>query len=141
LIGGYGISLILCRIGPRLHIFDQVAIETIALHIIDYDNEVIFVSAILAGWLMDLLSWLLTSIKDTISKIVIIFLITSIMAFTNLHHSIIGNIEVFSGLISSSKIRITDYLTFQSLALLGNAVGGFVFVGLFKYRTFIAGII
>jgi len=102
---------------------------------------VIFVSAILAGWLMGLLSFLLTSTKDTISKIVIIFLITSIMAFTNLHHSIIGNIEVFSGLISSSKIRITDYLTFQSLALLGNAVGGFVFVGLFKYRTFIAGII
>jgi formate/nitrite transporter FocA (FNT family) len=63
------------------------------------------------------------------------------MAFTNLHHSIIGNIEVFSGLLVSSQIKFVDYLIFQSMALVGNAIGGFVFVGLFKYRTFVASII
>jgi len=141
MIGGFLISLILIWVGPHLHIFDIVAMETIALHIIDYNAEVILVSAILAGWMMGLLSWLLTSSKDTLSKIIIIFLITSIMAFTNLHHSIIGNIEVFSGLLVSSQIKFVDYLIFQSMALVGNAIGGFVFVGLFKYRTFVASII
>ncbi|MEO6232692.1 MAG: formate/nitrite transporter family protein [Ferruginibacter sp.] len=141
MIGGFLISLVLLWIGPQLHIFDKVAVEKIAVHITDYSAQVIFVSGIFAGWLMGLLSWLLTSTKDTISKIVIIALITSIMAFTNLHHSIIGNIEVFSGLISSAKITFNDYTIFQVMALLGNAVGGFVFVGLFKYRSFIAGVV
>jgi len=141
MIGGFVISFLLLWIGPHLHIFDKEAVEKIAVHITGFSGHVIFVSGILAGWLMGLLSWLLTSTKDTISKIVIIALITSVMAFTNLHHSIIGNIEVFSGLVSSAKITLSDYLIFQTMALSGNAVGGFVFVGLFKYRTFVAGVI
>ena len=141
MLGGFFISFVLLWIGPQLHIFDAEASEKIALHIIDFSAPVIFVSAILAGWLMGLLSWLLTSTKDTISKIVIIFLVTSIMAFTSLHHSIIGNIEVFAGMVSSSKISFGDYAVFQLMALAGNAVGGFVFVGLFKYRSFVAGVI
>ena len=127
-------------IGPQTHIFNKEEVEKIAVHISSFSGEVIFASGILAGWLMGLLSWLLTSTKDTISKIVIIALITSIMSFTNLHHSIIGNIEIFSGLISSSKITFGNYLLFQTMALSGNAIGGFVFVGLFKYRSFTAGL-
>ncbi len=141
MLGGFVIALVLLWIGPQLHIFDTTAVEKIAVHITGFGAHVIFVSAILAGWLMGLLSWLLTSTKDTISKIVIIALITSIMAFTNLHHSIIGNIEVFAGMVSSSKISFGDYAIFQTMALAGNAVGGFVFVGLFKYRSFVAGVI
>lgn len=141
MIGGFVISFLLLWIGPQLHIFDKEAVEKIAIHLTGFSGHVIFVSGILAGWLMGLLSWLLTSTKDTISKIVIIALVTSVMAFTNLHHSIIGNIEVFSGLVSSAKITVSDYLIFQTMALSGNAVGGFVFVGLFKYRTFVAGVI
>lgn len=140
LIGGYIIAAILIWIGPRLGIFDHTAIANIARHISHYDAEVILVSGILAGWMMGLLSWLLTSSTDTISRIVIIFLITSIMAFTGLHHSIIGNIEVFSGMVVSAEITIPDYLKFESLALLGNAVGGVVFVALFKYGSFVTSI-
>ncbi len=140
MIGGFIITLILVWIGPQLHIYNEEAFEKIALHVVDYSGHVILISAILAGWLMGLLSWLLTSTKDTISKMLIIALITFVLAFTGLHHSIIGNIEVFAGLITSPKISFGDYATFQSLALLGNAIGGFVFVGLFKYRTFVAGV-
>lgn len=141
MIGGFVISFVLIWIGPQLHIFNKEDVEKIAVHITDFSGNVIFASGILAGWLMGLLSWLLTSTKDTISKIVIIALITSIMSFTNLHHSIIGNIEVFSGLVSSAKITFSSYVLFQAMALSGNAVGGFVFVGLFKYRSFRAGVI
>jgi formate/nitrite transporter FocA (FNT family) len=141
ILGGFVISIVLLWIGPQLHIFNKEDVEKIAVHISSFRGEVIFASGILAGWLMGLLSWLLTSTKDTISKIFIIALITSIMSFTNLHHSIIGNIEIFSGLISSSKITFNNYLLFQTMALSGNAIGGFVFVGLFKYRSFTAGLI
>jgi len=137
LIGGYIIAFLLVWIGPRLEIFDLTTIEKIALHVTDYNKIVIFVSAILAGWLMGLLSWLIAASKSTFSRIVLIFMITAVLAFTGLHHSIVGNVEVFAGLISSPAITITHYLIFIFLALFGNALGGAVFVALLKYRAFV----
>jgi len=64
---------------------------------------------------MGLLSWLLSSAKDTVSRIMLIYMITGIMAFTSLHHSIVGNVDVFAGLLSSLKISISDYIIFESL--------------------------
>jgi len=141
LIGGYLIALILLWLGPSLHLFDQEVVVKIAIHVLDYGLGVILVSAILAGWLMGLLSWLLASSRDTISRIVMIFLITAVMAFTGLHHSIIGSVEIFSGMLSSPDISLVDYLTFQSTALLGNAFGGATFVALLKYRAFVFNVV
>ncbi|WP_296704734.1 formate/nitrite transporter family protein [Algoriphagus sp.] len=141
LIGGYVMALILNWLGPRLGIFNKEVVVTIADHVLDSAPQVILVSAIVAGWLMGLLSWLLASVKDTISRIVMIFLITSVLAFAGLHHSIIGSIEVFSGMLNSPDINTFDYLSFQILALLGNAFGGAIFVGLIKYRAFVYNVV
>ena len=100
----------------------------------------ILVSAILAGWLMGLLSWVVTSSKDTISRIFIIYIITAVLSFAGLHHSIVGNVEVFAGLIIPSELTIIDYVSFQAIALLGNAIGGAVFVALLKYRAFVTNV-
>ena len=137
LVGGWLMSALLIWIGPALGIFNLLAVEKIASHVASFSPQVILVSAILAGWLMGLLSWLLSSAQDTVSRILLIIMITGIMAFTSLHHSIVGNVEVFAGLLSSPKISISDYLTFESVALLGNAIGGVVFVALLKYRAFV----
>jgi len=137
LIGGFLIAMLLIWIGPKLHLFELSTIEKIAVHVTKPDSLTILVSAILAGWLMGLLSWLMSSSSENISRIIIIFIITATMSFTGLHHSIIGNIEVFSGLITSPKIEFLDYAKFQFFALLGNAIGGAVFVALLKYRAFV----
>jgi formate/nitrite transporter FocA (FNT family) len=141
LIGGYLIAVILLWLGPNLHLFDEESVVKIARHVLDFSWIVIFVSAILAGWLMGLLSWLLASARETISRIVIIFLITGVMAFTGLHHSIIGSVEIFSGMVTSPEISFLDYLTFEGTALLGNAFGGAIFVALLKYRAFVFNVV
>lgn len=141
LVGGYVIAGILLWLGPHLGIFTQEVVVTIAEHVLHADTHVIFVSAIVAGWLMGLLSWLLASSRDTISRIVMIFMITAVMSFTGLHHSIIGSVEIFSGMLSSPDISAWDYISFQSTALLGNAFGGAIFVALLKYRAFVFNII
>ena len=137
LVGGWVISALLIWIGPALGIFNLLAVEKIASHVTSFSPQVILVSAVLAGWLMGLLSWMLSSAQETVSRILLIIMITGIMAFTSLHHSIVGNVEVFAGLLSSPKITISDYLVFESVALLGNAIGGVVFVALLKYRAFV----
>ncbi len=137
LIGGYLIAFVLVWLGPAMKLFDLSIVEKVALHVTHYNDGVIFVSAVLAGWLMGLLSWLVAASKDTLSRIFLIFMITSVLSFAGLHHSIVGNVEVFAGLISSSQITFMDYLLFLLLALLGNAIGGAVFVALLKYRAFV----
>ena len=137
LVGGYLMAGILLWLGPHLGIFNREVVVNIATHVLHAKLPVIFVSAIVAGWLMGLLSWLLASSRDTISRIVMIYMITAVMAFTGLHHSIIGSVEVFSGMLSSPDISVLDYLSFQSTALIGNAFGGATFVALLKYRAFV----
>lgn len=117
--------------------FSTSAMEAIAVHVTRPNGPVIFISAVLAGWLMALLSWLLTSSKETTSRLFVIYLITAVMSFSGLHHSILGSAEVFAGLLVSPEITLLDYLKFMVFALLGNSVGGVFFVALLKYRVFV----
>ncbi|MBT8319331.1 MAG: formate/nitrite transporter family protein [Gramella sp.] len=137
LTGGILIALTLSWIGPNLGLFDAEVIGKIGEHFADYDLPTILVSAMLAGWLMGLLSWLVTSSKETTSEILIIYIITAVMGFTGLHHSIIGNIEIFAGMLVSPEIDFYVYLKTLITALVGNALGATIFVALLKYRAFI----
>lgn len=137
LVGGILIALTLIWIGPKLGLFETEAIAKIGEHFADYDIATILVSSILAGWLMGLLSWLVTSSKETISEILIIYMITAVMGFTGLHHSIIGNIEIFAGMLVSEEIDFLIYLKTLMTALIGNALGATIFVALLKYRAFV----
>jgi len=136
-IGGILMALTLSWIGPNLGIFDAEVIAKIGKHYVDYDSLTILISAILAGWLMGLLSWLVTSSKETTSEILIIYLITAVMGFTGLHHSIIGQIEIFAGMLVSPEIDFLIYLKTLVIALVGNALGATIFVALLKYRAFV----
>ncbi|MBP2830692.1 formate/nitrite transporter family protein [Aquimarina sp. U1-2] len=134
--GGIIISLLAIWVGPRLGVFDFETVHKISDHVLKPDKVVIFTSAVLAGWLMGLLSWLLTSSDSTISRILVIYIITAVIGAVGLHHSIVGNIEVFSGLITSKHITFDQYIVFQITAIVGNAIGGVVFVALLKYKAF-----
>ena len=108
----------------------------IGSHVLHHESWVIFLSAVVAGWLMGLLNWLLNSAKNSLTRIFLIFMITAVIGFGGFHHSIVGNIEVFGAYLLSDSIGLADYLWFLVLALLGNSIGGAVVVGLFKYRIF-----
>ncbi|MFV8282196.1 formate/nitrite transporter family protein [Christiangramia marina] len=137
LAGGMLIALTVSWLGSGLNLFEAEVIAKIGEHFVDYDILTIFLSAIMAGWLMGLLSWLVTSSKETTAEILIIYLITAVMGFTGLHHSIIGHIEIFAGMLVSDKIAFLVYLKTLVTALAGNAVGATVFVALLKYRAFV----
>ncbi|QCW99447.1 formate/nitrite transporter family protein [Aggregatimonas sangjinii] len=138
LIGGFFIALIICWVGFATGIISQYSIGEIAGHVTEAELYVIFGSAVLAGWLMALLSWLVTSSNETISRIFVIYMITAIVGFAGFHHSIVGNIEVLAGLLFTDDILFSTYVGFQTTALIGNAFGGVVFVALLKYRAFTA---
>ncbi len=136
-MGGILMAFVLIWVGPRLEIFELESVSKIGEHVVNYSLPTILASSILAGWLMGLLSWLVTSSKETIGDISIIYLITAVIGFAGLHHSIVGHIEIFAGMITSPNIDLLVYLKTVSVSLVGNALGATVFVALLKYRAFI----
>ncbi len=133
LLGGYLFSLILSKMGPAMGVVEKGALIHIAEKMIKFNGWITLGSAIFAGWLMGLLSWLITSSRDTISRIFFIVLVTSVIGIAGLHHSIVGSIEVFTGLLVSDTITLGDYVHFQFWTTIGNIIGGTVFVAIVKY--------
>ncbi|GAA0189729.1 hypothetical protein GCM10009122_50360 [Fulvivirga kasyanovii] len=134
LVGGYLMAFILTAIGSSMDIISQDAFKYLAHHMVKYDWLVILGSSIIAGWLMGQLSWLVTSSQETISRIAVVILVTSLIGLGGLHHSIVGSIEVFAGVLASG-ISWMDYIHFQFWTTVGNIIGGVVFVSVIKFST------
>jgi len=135
ILGGYIIGAAIAFIGPRLGLVSYDALGDIAKHLTDYSAPLILVSAILAGWLMGLVSWLATSSKETIARIFIVIIVTGVIGLGGLHHSIVGSTEMFAGLLASDTIGFKDYLVTQLWATVGNIIGGVFFVSILKYQV------
>ncbi|MBX9887582.1 MAG: formate/nitrite transporter family protein [Flavobacteriaceae bacterium] len=135
-VGGILFTLFIAYLGPKLDLFTHETMIAIGEHVLHYDSWVLFLSAITAGWLMGLLNWLLNSTINSLTRILLIFMITGVIGFGGFHHSIVGNIEVFGALLYSDNVHFLDYISFLGLALVGNIIGGAIVVGLFKYRIF-----
>ncbi|MDT7827378.1 formate/nitrite transporter family protein [Pricia sp. S334] len=135
-LGGIVFTFFIGILAPNFGLFTSDTMVTVGHHVLDYEAWVLFLSAITAGWLMGLLTWLLNSTETTLTRIVIIFMITGVIGFGGFHHSIVGNIEAFGAFWKSASVSGWDYLKFLLLALIGNGVGGAIVVGLFKYRIF-----
>ncbi|SIQ63015.1 formate/nitrite transporter family protein [Maribacter ulvicola] len=136
IIGGNIFAGFIGVLAPHLNLFTEETMIEIGAHVLKETSWVLLASAIVAGWLMGLLTWLLNSTMNSLTHVVLIIMITGVIGFGGFHHSIVGNIEVFGAFLHTSEISALDYLWFLFLALLGNSIGGAVVVGLFKYRIF-----
>lgn len=136
IIGGMFFAYFIGKLAPRMHLFTIETMVNVGGHVINYQWWVLLLSAITAGWLMGLLTWLLNSTINSLTRILLIFMITGVIGFGGFHHSIVGNIEVFGALIHTDTISVGDYVWFLLITLLGNGIGGAIVVGLFKYRIF-----
>ncbi|MCI5130672.1 MAG: formate/nitrite transporter family protein [Candidatus Electrothrix sp. EH2] len=102
-------------------------------HLVTYGNSSLFVSAILAGWLMAMGGWLVLATPPTISQIVSIYIVTFLIGIGGLHHSIAGAVEMFTAFFISDHFSIGQTLRFIGLAITGNLIGGSIFVALLNY--------
>ena len=126
-------ALFIALLLPALGVAGPETFTDIARRLVDHAPTTIVLSAVLAGWLMGLLSWLVTAARDTTGKMLVIWLVTGTIALAGLHHCIAGTVEVVAGMVAGEGIGLVDGVRCLMLATVGNAVGGFVFVALIKY--------
>ncbi len=139
ILGAAASAALAVQVGPALGVIDPRVFGEIARTAVEHPAGVIFGSAVLAGWLMGLLSWLVAASRDTISQIVLVWLIASFIGLCLLHHAVVGSVEVLAGIFSGQGITAMDYGHFLLWTTLGNAVGGPVFVALIKYSYAVHG--
>jgi formate/nitrite transporter FocA (FNT family) len=133
LIGAIAFSLLAVPIAVSLGIATEGALAEVAHTLTGHPGWVILGSAVLAGWLMGLLSWLVLATNDTLAQIVIVWLITGAIGIAGLHHSIAGTVEVAFGVLGAD-VTLAEATRVIGITIIGNAIGGTVFVALLKYQ-------
>ncbi len=99
---------------------------------VDQPGMTIFWTAVVAGWIIALVTWLVTACSTTLGQVVVIFALTFVVGAGHFTHSIAGAAESFSAAIAG-EVAVLDLLGWLGLALLGNTLGGVIMVALFNY--------
>jgi len=134
LVGGYIFGSISLVFNAEMHLIGKDFFYFVSEKMVKYSVSATLISSIMAGWLMGMLSWLLSSSQDTFSRVVMIFLVTFLISIAGLHHCIVGSIEVFMAFFGeANQISWSQFLRFQVLSTLGNIIGGVFLVAIVKY--------
>lgn len=139
IVGGFLFTLLVILLMPGLGVVSIDAFESIALKLVTHELHWLFIGGVFAGWLMGLLAWLITAAQETVSRLLLVLIVTGTIGLLHLPHSIAGNVEVLFGLFLSPAVSLSDYVLFLVLATIGNAAGGAIFVALLKYGHVIRG--
>lgn len=131
LVGALGISILLHQVGDLLQA--KAGFLEAYHHFVTPDASTILFSSILAGWLMAQGGWLVLATPPASSQVLCIFIVTFIIGLGGFHHSIAGSAEVFSGLLNSTAPHYGDAFKALGVSILGNIIGGSLFVGILNY--------
>jgi formate/nitrite transporter FocA (FNT family) len=133
LVGAASFAGLVNLIGPALGVIDPAAFGAIARKLTDHPASVIVLGGIFAGWLMGLLTWLVAASRDTVSQIVLVWLIATSIGFGGLAHVVLGSVEVLAAVFAGQGVTLGQYAHFLGWTTLGNIVGGTLFVALIKF--------
>ena len=133
LLGTAGFAALVAVLGPPLGIVSRSAIASLAGSLTGFPWPVVFGSAVLAGWLMGLATWLSKAARDTAGRLLALVLITGAIGVGPLHHVVLASTELLTALFAGAGTSWSQYLYVIVWAATGNAVGGAVFVALLNY--------
>ena len=132
LAGGFVLAIFITSMAPALKIASLDDLVGFAIYLGDYPIGVIAMSAVLAGWLMGLLSWLIAGGRDTTSQFLFIVVIGVTIGALGLHHAVTTSIALFAGMISDSPMGWMRAVSVFAAIVLGNALGGLIFAVLVR---------
>ena len=105
----------------------------ISNELLTYTPAEVFIGAILAGWLMAQGGWLILASPSSTGQVLCIYIITFIIGYGGLHHSIAGASGIFNCLFHTANPNYWGSTIFILCAAFGNLLGGTLFVGVLNY--------
>ena len=98
----------------------------------------IFWSAIVGGWIIALVAWLVSASQWSIAQIAVTYLLTYLVGLGHFAHCIAGSGEGLTAWVAGS-VTAFEFGRWLLLATLGNITGGVVIVSLLNYGQVVAG--
>jgi formate-nitrite transporter family protein len=111
---------------PVKHAFLSLGLEAV-----NATPLTIFLKALLAGWMIALMVWLLPAAET--SRVAVIVIITYVVGLGALAHVVAGSAEVLYAVASGAVTWGTYFLVFLIPTFLGNSLGGVILVSLLNY--------
>jgi formate-nitrite transporter family protein len=98
----------------------------------------VFATAVVGGWLLALVAWLVTAAQWTIGHIAVIWVLTFLVGLANLAHCIATSVEILASALSGG-VSVGAYFAWLGAATLGNVVGGVFIVTVLNYGQVVVG--
>ncbi len=137
-VGAVVFTLVVVPVTTGLGVTEPAAFVELATTFTEHDWSMLLGGAVLAGWLMGLLSWLVAAVDSSVARLLVVWLIAAAIGLAHLPHSIAGTVEVFAGTVAG-PVTLVDFGRFLAFTTLGNAIGGTVFVAFLKYGHVVRG--
>ena len=131
LVGTVIIAVMLILTEPVIDAAEGYVI--VGRHLVAYSFLPLLVSSMLAGWLMAQGAWLVLGTPATSGQILAVYIVTFLIGIGGLHHSIAGAIEMLTALLVGNEFILAQAARFIGVALLGNLIGGSIFVAILNY--------
>ena len=123
LIGG-AVLLLVLSVDGTLPKGVPEALNRIAEEIAHRSWEVTLMRAILGGALVALLSFLLIASQETASRIILAFMVGTLLALGPFVHVVVDLLHLAFGLFSHADITLLETLQVGLVAIVGNLIGG-----------------
>ncbi len=112
-------------------------VRSTALHLGAHANHLgvgwaAFASALLAGTVMTLMTWMERGTESVPAKLIAAVSAAFVLGAGPLQHSVVTSLEMFSALIVGAPFGYLDWVRTASWAALGNLIGGLGFVTILR---------
>jgi len=145
----WGVVLAANLLGTLL--FALIAVKTAALppsvaaKIVELGDQAVahttahtFWSAVLAGWLLALVAWLVESTSSSLGPLVVVWVITMVVGLLSLDHSVATAVQSWGGVLDG-RAGLGEALGWWGMTVLGNVLGGVFIVSVVNYGQVRAG--
>lgn len=105
-------------------------------HAIESDLGALFWRAVIAGWIVATMVWLVHAVRDTLSRIVVVSLLMYMIGISDLFHVVTGTVEVLYLVFEGEASFWSIWHRFVLPVLAGNVIGGVVFVAIVNTAQF-----
>ena len=109
----------------------------IGRHAIETPWNEIFYRAIIAGWIVAAMVWLVHAVRDSIGRAAVIYILMYFIGVGSFFHVITSSVEAFYIAFADPTVGFWElWPRFVAPVLLGNTLGGIIFVAVLNYAQF-----
>jgi formate-nitrite transporter family protein len=128
IVGGALVAIILTSEGVLPDGTDE-RLVTLAEHVAGYSTLTAFLSALVAGALMTLMTWFVEGAADSVGvRIAMAWVTGTLILLGAFNHAIVSTLELVFGMRYGADVDVSQLLANLGLAVGGNLVGGLLFV-------------